>query len=161
MQRMGVRARCARKLEFSGTRHRRPDFQYKRPTPLLRFGDAEGDPTTNHFLVFHRLTLRAMRRSEPFMFSIAFVVAKVRRSVAGRFSHITVSVSSSPSRRLAAALSSPFESSQEASCITSRRRIVCIAHLFCDVRPPSFGQMIADVACLGASSRHGVREIHV
>jgi len=36
------------------------------------------------FSSFHRVTLRAMRRSEPFMFSIAFVVAKVRLSVAGR-----------------------------------------------------------------------------
>jgi hypothetical protein len=63
------------------------------------------------FSSFHRLTFRAMRRSEPFMFSIALVVAKVRRSEAGRFSRRTVSVSSSPSRRLAAALSSPFESS--------------------------------------------------
>ena len=64
------------------------------------------------------------------MFSIAFVVAKVRRSVAGRFSRITVSVSSSPSRRLAAALSSPFDSSQEASCISFFFAVDAVVELY-------------------------------
>jgi hypothetical protein len=64
------------------------------------------------------------------MFSIAFVVAKVRRSVAGRFSRITMSVSSSPSRQLAAALTSPFESSQEASCISFFFAVEAVVKLY-------------------------------
>jgi hypothetical protein len=45
-----------------------------------------------------------MRRTLPFMFSTGFVVEKERVSVAERPSPITVSVSSRPSRRDAAAL---------------------------------------------------------
>jgi hypothetical protein len=45
-------------------------------------------PSATHrriiFSSFHRLTLRAMRRREPFMFSTALVVAKVRRRAEAR-----------------------------------------------------------------------------
>jgi len=58
----------------------------------------------------------------PFRFSIAFVVEKERARVFGRPKLITVRVSSSPSRRLAAALSSPFDLSQEGPVIGSNAK---------------------------------------
>src|SRR6266446_283149 len=62
-----------------------------------------------------RFTLRVTRRIEPTRFSMLLVVASERRSVSGSSSFTTVSVSSRPSRRLAAASSWPLLSSQEAS----------------------------------------------
>ena len=49
-----------------------------------------------------RLTLRQTRRMVPIMFSMMLVQASERRSCSGRPSRITVSISSSPSRMLAA-----------------------------------------------------------
>jgi hypothetical protein len=64
------------------------------------------------------------------LFSIALVVAKLRWSDFESAKRITVSVSSSPSRRLAAALSSPFEASHEASCISFFFAVAVVAELY-------------------------------
>src|SRR5450830_1076784 len=50
----------------------------------------------------HRFTLRQTRRTVPIMFSIELVQASERLSLAGRPRRLTVSISSSPSRILAA-----------------------------------------------------------
>src|SRR5437764_13224750 len=50
----------------------------------------------------HRLTLRQTRRTVPIMFSIELVQASERLSAPGRPRRLTVSISSSPSRMLAA-----------------------------------------------------------
>src|SRR4029079_121436 len=54
--------------------------------------------------VRHRLTLRPTRRTVPIMFSIELVQASERLSFAGKPRRLTVSISSSPSRMLAATL---------------------------------------------------------
>src|ERR1700676_942111 len=46
----------------------------------------------------HRFTLRQTRRTVPIMFSIELVQASDRRSFAGSFRRLTVSISSRPSR---------------------------------------------------------------
>ena len=56
----------------------------------------------------HRFTLRQTRRTVPIMFSIELVQASERRSFAGSFRRLTVSISSSPSRMLAATPGGPF-----------------------------------------------------
>src|SRR5207342_2559874 len=50
----------------------------------------------------HRFTLRQTRRTVPITFSIELVQASERRSFAGSFRRLTVSISSRPSRMLAA-----------------------------------------------------------
>src|SRR6516164_9680854 len=50
----------------------------------------------------HRFTLRQTRRTVPIMFSIELVQASERLSVTGKPRRLTVSISSSPSRMLAA-----------------------------------------------------------
>jgi hypothetical protein len=57
------------------------DVALHAPEALLRLGDAVVDQRRIMASSFPRLALRATRRSEPFMFSIGLVVAKIRRSV--------------------------------------------------------------------------------
>jgi len=64
---------------------------------------------------------RVTCRSVPIRFSMQFVVAKKRRSVGGSPSFSTVSVSSKPSRTLAAASAWPFRSSHVARAVSWRR----------------------------------------
>jgi hypothetical protein len=68
-----------------------------------------------------RFTWGLMWRRVPIRFSMQLVVAKNRRRVGGSPSFTTVSVSSSPSRRPAAAAASPFVSSHRTSADSCRR----------------------------------------
>jgi len=76
-----------------------------------------------------RLTLRLTRRTVPSVLSIEFVVASERRSRSGRPSLRTVRVSSIPSRRLPAASSCPWPSSQEIRLRSSLRAVSALALL--------------------------------
>src|ERR1700745_2668916 len=57
----------------------------------------------------HRFTLRQTRRTVPIMFSIELVQASERLSFTGKPRRLTVSISSSPSRMLAATPGAPWE----------------------------------------------------
>ena len=70
---------------------------------------------------------RVTWRRVPIRFSMQFVVAKKRRSLGGRPSFSTVSVSSKPSRTLVAASAWPFRSSHVARAVSWRRAIVALA----------------------------------
>jgi len=74
-----------------------------------------------------RLMFRVTCRSVPIRFSMQFVVAKKRRSVGGSPSFSTVSVSSKPSRTLAAASAWPFRSSHVARAVSWRRAAAALA----------------------------------
>src|SRR5580704_7914341 len=69
---------------------------------LGRFHHACRRPAERHGGISHRFTLRQTRRTVPIMFSIELVQASERRSFAGSLRRLTVSISSSPSRMLAA-----------------------------------------------------------
>jgi hypothetical protein len=73
-----------------------------------------------------RLMFRVTWRSVPMRFSMQFVVAKRRRGAGGNTSFSTVTVSSRPSRRLAAASAWPFRSSHVASAVSCRRAAVAL-----------------------------------
>ena len=74
-----------------------------------------------------RLTLRVKWRTAPIRFSMQFVVARQRCSRVGRPRIYTVSVSSSPSRRLAAASTWPVALSQLPRALSWRRPGVALA----------------------------------
>ena len=67
-----------------------------------RLQHAGGSPAQCHRGIRHRFTLRQARRTVPIMFSIELVQASERRSFAGSPRRLMVSISSSPSRKLAA-----------------------------------------------------------
>ena len=69
---------------------------------LGRFHHAGRRPAERHGSISPSLTLRQTRRNVPIMFSIELVQASDRRSFAGSFRRLTVSISSRPSRMLAA-----------------------------------------------------------
>src|SRR5437016_10383485 len=84
----------------------------------------------------HRFTLRQTRRTVPIMFSIELVQASERLSIIGKPRRLTVSISSSPSRMLAAtprasgsSLRARLRKSRSAlSASSSSQACRCLAH---------------------------------
>jgi hypothetical protein len=85
-----------------GSEHRQVLVGFQSTEALGRFQHAGGRPAQRITALRHRFTLRLTRRTVPIMFSIALVQASERRSGVGSLRRTTVSISSSPSRMLAA-----------------------------------------------------------